>query len=99
MTMGLNANVGHFAGMRVHVVDAQDQRRTPRDVRGVWVRPRCPSKAAGRRGTRRAWKRRNAPHYVMLYREPADVLVIHGQMIVATPTQAAMLRAATKDVF
>ena len=69
------------------------------DVRGPWVRPKVPSKAAGRRGTRRAWKRRNAPHHVMLYREPDDVLVIHGRTIVATPLQADALRRATRPQF
>lgn len=88
-------SVGRFAGMAVNIVDAQKQARTPRDVRGPWVRPKVPSKAAGRRGTRRAWKRRNAPHYVWFYREPDDVLVIHGRTIIATPQQADALRRAT----
>lgn len=86
---------GAFNGMAVHIVDAQRQARTPRDVRGAWVRPRVPSKANGRKGTRRAWKCRNAPHYVMLYREPGDVLVIANRTIIATPQQADALRRAT----
>lgn len=39
----------NFAGMTVLVVDAQMQARTAKDVRGVWVRPRCYSKAADTR--------------------------------------------------
>lgn len=86
---------GSFAGMSVRIIDAQQQRRTSRDVRGPWVRPTVPSKRAGRQGTRRAWKRKNMPHYVWYYREPDDVLVIHGRTIIATPKQAdAMRRAA-----
>ena len=86
---------GAFAGMQVMVVGTQKQARTERDVRGPWVRPKVPSKRAGRKGTRRAWKRRNTPHYVMLYREPTDVLVIGGTRIIATETQADALRRAT----
>lgn len=76
-----------FNGMDVRVVDAQNQRRTPRDVRGPWVRPKVPSKIAGRKGTRREFKRRNAPNFVMMYREPTDVIVIGNQTIIATPAQ------------
>lgn len=86
-----------FGAMTVSVVDAQTQARTARDVRGPWVRPRCPNKG-GRKGTRRQWKRRNAPHFVMVYREPDDVLVIHGRTIVATPAQADALRRASRPV-
>lgn len=85
-----------FAGMMVIIVGAQEQRRTARDVRGSWVRPKVPSKLDGRRGTRRAWKQRNSPHYVMLYREPTDVLVF-GDKIIVTPVQADALRRATID--
>jgi hypothetical protein len=85
---------GRFNGMEVRIVDAQTQKRTPRDVRGPWVRPRCPSKRVGRKGTRRAWKRRNAPRYVMYYREPTDVLVAN-RLIIATPRQADELRRVT----
>lgn len=85
---------GRFNGMELRIVDAQQQRRTARDVRGPWVRPRVPSKAAGRRGTRRAWKRRNAPHYVWCYREPEDVLVLASRTIIATPAQADALNRA-----
>lgn len=70
-------------------------RRTPRDVQGPWVRPRVPNKLTGRKGTRRMWKRRNAPHYVYFYREPTDVLVLSGQTIIATPQQADELRRQT----
>lgn len=89
---GLFERPSTFVGMDVRIVDAQQQRRTERDVRGPWVRPRVPNKTAGRKGTRRMWKRRNAPHYVMLYREPTDALVIHGRTIIATPLQADALR-------
>jgi len=84
-----------FNSMRVRIVDAQQQRRTQRDVRGPWVRPKVPSKLDGRRGTRRAWKRRNAPHYVMLYREPTDVLRF-GDTIIVTPLQADYIRRETR---
>lgn len=83
-----------FAGMAVRIVDAQAQARTARDVLGPWVRPRCPNRA-GRKGTRRQWKRRNGPHFLMFYREPTDVLVIHNRTIIATPAQADELRRAT----
>lgn len=81
--------------MQVLIVDAQKQRRTAQDVRGPWIRPKTPSKLAGRKGTRRIWKRSNAPHYVMFYREPTDVLVIGGTKIIATPMQADALRRET----
>lgn len=84
-----------FAGMQVRIVDAQHQRRTERDVKGPWVRPKVPNKRVGRWGTRRMWKRRNPPRHVMLYREPTDVLVIHGRTIIATPLQADALRRQT----
>lgn len=87
--------MNRFAGMTIRIVDAQTQGRTPKDVRGHWVRPRPPSKLRGRRGTRRAWKRKNAPHFVMYYREPTDVLVIANQTIIATPQQADALRRQT----
>lgn len=67
-----------------------------RDVRGPWVRPRVPNKQTGRKGTRRMWKRRNAPHYIMFYREPTDILVLAGQTIIATPLQADALRRQTQ---
>lgn len=86
---------GMFAGMLVRVIDAQNQQRTARDVQGPWVRPKVPAKRQGRRGTRRAWKRRNPPHFVMLYREPEDVLVIGKRIIIATPQQAHILRSYT----
>jgi hypothetical protein len=88
-----------FNGMDVRIIDAQVQRRTARDVRGPWVRPKAPSKRAGRKGTRRLWKRANAPHHVMLYHEPDDVVVIHGRTIIATPGQADALRRASRDVW
>jgi hypothetical protein len=81
-----------FAGMAVEIVDAQHQRRTPRDVRGPWVRTKVPSKARGRKGTRRQFKRKHPPCFIWLYREPTDVLVLHGRTIIATPSQADALR-------
>lgn len=94
-----------FNGMDVLVKDAQQQRRTPRDVKGPWVRPRVPSKRAGRRGTRRAWKRRNPPHQVWYFREPDDLVVMdrafmfpprHGKIIIATPRQWDAIRKQIK---
>lgn len=95
--MLLHTAPGRFNGMEIRIVDAQKQARTPRDVRGPWVRPRCPSKATGRRGTRRMWKRKNAPHWTWFYREPTDVLVIQNRTIIATPQQADALRKATSE--
>lgn len=89
---------GTFSGMRVQIVDAQNQRRTERDVYGPWVRPKVPSKRKGRKGTRRLWKRRNSPHYVMFYREPTNVLIFGGTTIIVTPLQAAALRRETRSV-
>lgn len=93
---GMFDRPGTFGGMQVQIVDAQKQQRTTRDVRGPWVRPKVPNKHAGRRGTRRMWKRRNAPHHVMFYREPTDVLVVGNSMIIATPLQADALRRHTQ---
>lgn len=84
-----------FNGMNVHIVDAQKQARTAKDVRGPWVKPKVPSKATGRKGTRRQFKRANPPHFIMFYREPSDVLVLAGKTIIATPLQADELRRAT----
>jgi len=86
---------GTFGGMRVIIKDAQEQRRTACDVQGPWVRPKVPSKHRGRKGTRRDWKRRNAPHYVYYYREPEDVLVLGGTTMIATPQQADFIRRST----
>lgn len=97
MNLGLGGSLDTFCGMTIRIVDTQKQARTERDVRGPWVRPRCPSKRDGRKGTRRAWKRRNAPHYLMLYREPEDVLVLYNKMIIATPIQADALRRVSMN--
>jgi hypothetical protein len=35
-------------------------------LREVWVRPKPPSKRAGRQGTRRAWKQANPPYTKMV---------------------------------
>lgn len=88
---------GSFAGMTVKIVDAQAQCRTPRDVKGPWERPKVPSKASGRKGTRRQFKRRHPPSHILLYREPIDVLVLHGRTIIATPMQADILRSRTNE--
>ena len=53
-------------------------------------------KRTGRWGTRRMWKRRNAPHYVMLYREPTDVIKLHNTIIV-TPGQWDMIKRETRS--
>jgi hypothetical protein len=84
-----------FAGLQVTVADAQQQMRTPRDVRGPWHRPgRVPSKAAGRKGTRRAWKRAHPPGWIWLYREPEDVIQV-GRRIIVTPRQWDALKRMT----
>ncbi len=76
-----------IGGIRFLVKDAQQQRRTPRDVKGPWVRPKVPPKRHGRRGTRRAWKRKHPPHRVWLYREPTDILMLDGIAMIVTPAQ------------
>lgn len=85
-------------GVQICVVDAQTQARTPRTVVGPWVRPRAPSKRAGRVGTRKAWKRRreNQPHFVMFYEEPTDVLM-SGTLAIVTPRQLQEIKRAAKD--
>lgn len=80
--------------LRFIIQDAQQQRRTIRDVKLYRVRPKCPSKAKGRRGTRRNWKRRNPPHWVYGYREPDNVIQFNGLTIV-TPRQYRAIMAAT----
>ena len=86
-----------FAGMQVMVKDAQEQMRTPRDVRGPWMRPgRVPSKLRGRKETRRAWKRANQPRYIWLFREPDDVLQF-GRTIMVTPRQWDALKKMTQE--
>lgn len=92
---GIFDRPGTYGGMTVRIVDAQAQCRTEQDVCGPWVRPKVPSKRTGRWGTRRMWKRRNPPHFIMLYREPTDVLVIGNSTIIATPRQADVLRRAS----
>lgn len=77
-----------YAGMDITLVSAQHQQRTPRDVPVGWVRPRCPAKLKGRKGTRKGWKRQRAhwPHMEFAYREPTDVLMI-GNRVIATERQ------------
>ncbi len=89
-------------GVEVRVLTAEQQRRTPRDVRGPWVRPKCRSKAKGRKGTRRGWKRLNPPHLLWFYREPDDVLqftdpLTRRPIFIVTPRQKDALMRATKD--
>jgi hypothetical protein len=85
-----------FGGLQIEVKDAQEQARTPRDVRGPWARPgRVPSKCAGRKGTRRAWKRAHPPGWTWLYREPEDVLVLNGRSAWVTPRQWDGLKRMT----
>lgn len=79
--------------MKVIVVDAQKQARTPRDVRVAWVRPKVPPKSK-RKGTRKGWKRRNPPHWLLAYREPTNVLVLDGGTIIATQRQYDTLKNA-----
>jgi hypothetical protein len=84
-----------LGGLTFVVKDAQEQMRTPRDVRGPWVRPgRVPSKRRGRKGTRRAWKRSHPPGYVWYFREPEDMLVLNGREAWVTPRQLSALRRA-----
>lgn len=80
-----------IGGLEFVVVSAQKQARTPRDVPIGWVRPKVPSKAAGRLGTRKAWKRAHPPHMRFAYREPTDVLVV-GRRVIMTERQYHALR-------
>jgi len=87
---------------------AAEQRRTACDVPLMWMRPAPPSKANGRRGTRRAWKRAHPPHWLYTYREPTDVLVMQAQhlvlntrrpgadVVICTPAQYDAIVSATK---
>jgi hypothetical protein len=97
-------------GYEIREVDAQKQARTKRDVKVRWVRPKVPSKINGRKGTRKGWKRKNAPHWELAYREPEDVLIIDQgpsngflrigsgrPIIIVTPAQAQALREATRE--
>lgn len=87
-----DSSVATFNGKKVFIKDAQQQMRTERDVRGPWVRPgRVPSKLRGRKGTRRAWKRAHRPGWVWLFREPDDVIMFLGTIIV-TPRQWAAIK-------
>ena len=95
MLSSLFTRPASFAGLAMSVVDAQQQRRTIKDVRGPWIRPKpMPSKRAGRKGTRRAWKRANPPRWSWLYREPTDVIVFQGRAIL-TPHQYRTLEPQT----
>jgi hypothetical protein len=86
-----------IGGIDCIVVDAQQQARTERDVRGPWRRPgRVPSKLRGRKGTRRSWKRAHTPGWTWLYREPTDVLMLPDRKCIVTPRQAAELKRLTE---
>lgn len=89
-------------GVQVIVRTAEQQMRTPRDVRGPWVRPKCRSKASGRKGTRRGWKRKNPPHWLWFYREPDDAIQFTDPMtrrpiVIVTPRQKDALMRATQE--
>jgi hypothetical protein len=93
--MNLLADPKTFMGMRVVIRDAQQQARTARDVPGTRVRLKMPTKKAGRRGTRRAWKRSHPPHWLYYYREPTDVLVLRdASLVIVTPRQYDIVRRA-----
>lgn len=96
-------------GIEVQILTAAEQRRTACDVPAGWVRPRVPSKAAGRKGTRKAWKRRrsNWPHMTFTYREPNNMLLISSgartlgwdraekpDLLIVTPEQAKAVEKA-----
>ena len=97
----MSALAGLF-GVEIRVLTAEQQKRTLRDVQGPWVRPKCRSKAKGRKGTRRGWKRLNPPHWLWFYREPDDVLqftdpLTRRSTLIVTPRQKDALMRATKD--
>lgn len=84
-------------GIEVLIRTAEEQKRTPQDVRGLWIRPRCRSKSSGRKGTRRDWKRKNPPRWLWFYREPTDVIMwtepFSGRpMMVMTPLQVGYIK-------
>lgn len=92
----LHTGLSPLGGLRVIVQDAEQQRRTPRYRTDIWIRPgRVPSKRAGRKGTRRAWKRRHPPHWLWAYEEPKDVLRF-ADTIIATPRQHDFIKRAAK---
>ncbi len=86
----------------MHVLDAQQQGRTPL-VRVKRVHYKVPSKAAGRVGTRKGWKRRHKPYWTTRYSEPTDILIIAGnpggkagwmftpETWIVTPAQKALI--------
>ncbi len=87
-----------FGGLRIFVKTADEQRRTPLYRTDIWIRPgRVPSKHAGRKGTRRAWKRLHQPHWLWAHEEPSDVLQL-GDMLIVTPRQNYALRRASQKV-
>jgi hypothetical protein len=60
-----------------------------------------PSKLAGRKGTRRSWKRAHPPGYVWLYREPTDTIVLtvrHQRTVIVTPRQWSELKRLTQPL-
>lgn len=71
--------------IQFQVRTAAEQMRTACNVPLAWVRPKVPSKAKGRRGTRRAWKRKHPPHMTFTYAEPDDILVFSARAMAGKP--------------
>ncbi len=76
--------LGLHGGMRVIVSSLHCKQER-------WHGGRPPSKARGRKGTRKAWKQR--PHMRVI--EPAHALVMQGDTLVVTPRQMEALYKAT----
>lgn len=81
------AIAGELFGVQVIVTD-----HLPRSI--IWTRPRPPSKAKGRKGTRRAWKRANPP--ALRPEGPPLGPYQYGRKIICSPDQLDALRAALK---
>lgn len=63
----------------------------------VWVRPgRVPSKAAGRKGTRRAWKRKHPPGWVV---DPTRTMsFVHDGVLYVDPASYDRIRKASAEL-
>jgi hypothetical protein len=84
----VRGELGQLWGTRV----VETSRLPPSDV---WVRPgRVPSRAAGRRGTRRAWKRAHPPKYLPIGK-PHPVMVA-GTLYVSPGDADALRRYAAQ---
>jgi hypothetical protein len=70
--------------IQFQVRTAAEQMRTACNVPLAWVRPKVPAKRQGRRGTRRAWKRKHPPHMTFTYAEPDDILVMSARAMAGT---------------